>query len=177
MADDLRALTKVAPQVLALAEEVRALAGDDDLAFVDTLDGETDVISVARGAVRAMFAWEQQGLAARGLANRYDFRAKEFADRAMRVRSALNDFLGEMNRKTLPLPEATLSRAEPSLKKLVEHGDANVNNLPPNLRRTKMEPDKTAIREALERGVSVPGYSLANSEPVLKVRIGKAVQE
>lgn len=173
MADDLRALTQVAPQIVALAAEIRALAGDDDLAFVDTLEGVSSIVSVARGAVQAMYAWEAQGEAAKALSQRYDARAKDFNARAERVRAALFNFMGEIDCRTLTLPEATLSLAEPSSVGLVEHADADAAKLPLSLRRTKLEPDRVAIKAALQRGEAVPGYSLANAKPVLKFRSGK----
>lgn len=170
---DLRHLTQVAPQIVALAAEIRSLAGDDDLAFVDSLEGESNIVGIARGAVQAMHAWEAQGEAAKALSQRYDARAKDFGARAERVRSALFNFMGEIDCRTLALPEATLTLAEPSSQSLVEHADADPNKLSPALRRTKMEPDKAAIKAALQRGETVPGYSLANSKPVLKFRVGK----
>lgn len=174
---DLRHLTQVAPQIVALAAEIRSLAGDDDLAFVDSLEGESNIVGVARGAVQAMYAWEAQGDAAKALSQRYDARAKDFGTRAERVRVALFNFMDEVNCKTLPLPEATLTIAEPSSRGLVEHADADVNRLPPAMRRTKMEPDKASIKAALMRGETVPGYSLANPERVLKFRASKAAPE
>lgn len=177
MADDLRPLTQVPQHIAAMAAAIRECAGDDDLAFTDTLDGETDTIRAARAAVRMIQSNEALAETAKEMGNRLLARSKDFEDRGQRGRDALQHFLDAIGARSLVLPEATVGLAEPGTPSLVVHGDADATKLDPSLRRTKMEPDKAAIKDALMRGVSVPGYSLSNGKPVLKLRAGRAVPE
>ena len=171
---DLRELTNVAPQIIALAEQIRELAGDDDLAFADTLDGETTVIRAARSAVRMIQATEALSEAAKAIGQRYMARSKDFDDRAQRARDALSHFMQEIAAPSLVLPEATvtLSAGRPSLS-----GDADPNTLPDDLVKIERKPDRAKIKDAINAGQIVEGYSLSNARPRLQLRVGKAVVE
>jgi len=70
--------------------------------------------------------------------------------------------------KRVELPEATLSQRAGQRKVL---GDPDVNLLPDDFVRITVtrEPDKAAIKEALERGESVPECTLSNAEPTLAI--------
>ena len=88
MADTLQHLRDCGRYIAPLAAAIRELCGDDDLAFVDTLDGETDAIRAASQAVRMVAAMEAMVVAANGLANRYNARAEDFEIRSKRARDA-----------------------------------------------------------------------------------------
>ena len=49
-------------------------------------------------------------------------------------------------------------------------GSADPAGLPDSLVRIKREANKTAIRQAIEAGDDVPGFSMSNGRPVLTVR-------
>lgn len=174
MADDLRALTSVPQHIIDLAAFIQSEAGDDALAFVDTLDGCSDVVRAARNAVRAVQAYEAQSEAGKALAARYAARAKDFDDRAARIRDALAHFMSEIAAKTLVLPEATITLAvgQPSLT-----GEADPAKLPDSMVRISRVPDRAAIKAALNKGETVEGYSLSNARPRLQIRGGKAASE
>lgn len=163
----LQQLRQSGREIAELARSIRELAGDDDLAFADTLDGETDALKAAAGAVRMVAAMEALAEAAKGLGARYGARAKDFSDRADRARDALAHFMGEIGEKTLILPEGTLSLAAGGVQLV---GEPDISLLPDHLIRTKREPDRAAIKEALLRGESFNGVSLSNSRPSLRIR-------
>jgi hypothetical protein len=154
--------------IAELAREIREMCGDDEQAFVDTLDGETDTIEAARKVVRLLKETEANEAAAKSLATTYGARAKLFADRGDRMRGALLNFMQEIGVKTLPLPEATLSVGA-GQRKVV--GQCDPNDLPDELVRVKREADLAAIKLALENGDDVFGYSLSNATPRLTVRL------
>lgn len=162
---DLRA---VPPQIAALAAAIREACGDDDQAFTDTLDGCTDAVEAARAAVRFIGECEAYEAACKALAQRYSERAKVFSDREARTRDAIAHFMQEIGEKKLALPEATvsLSAGSPSVV-----GEPDVAALPDHLVRTKREPDRTAIKQALVDGHVVPGCSLSNARPRLTIRV------
>lgn len=168
MADAAQDLRHETHEVANLVARLRDLCGDDEQAFIDTLDGETEVIEAARRVVRWLHEQGAQQMACKGLANTYNARATVFEDRVDRARTALFHFLTEMGVKSMPLPEATLSVVA---GRVSVAGDGDVALLPPELVRVKREPDRAAIKLALERGEAVEGFSLSNNPPTLMVRV------
>lgn len=168
MADDLQALRQQGREIAELARSIRELAGDDDLAFADTLDGETNALRAASGAVRVVAAMEAMESAAKALSGRYGARAQDFADRAQRARNAIVQFMGDIGEKTLVLPEATLSLANGGQ---VLVGEPDVAKLPLALVISPPpKPDRAAIKQHLQAGGSIEGCSLSNGPPSLRIR-------
>ena len=165
--DALAELRAVSPHTAALAAAIREACGEDDAAFVDTLDGETSVIDGARAAVRFIAECEANEEAAKSLAQRYAERAKVFSDRVARTRDAIANFLAEIGERKLALPEATISLSDGSPSVV---GNPDPADLPDHLVRVKREPDRTAIKQALVDGLPVPGCSLSNARPKLTIR-------
>jgi len=155
-------------EVAALAQQIRELCGDDDLAFADTLDGETDAIRAASAVVRMIAATEAMEAAAKALADRYRARAQDFASRGERARSALLHFMQEIGEKSLVLPEGTVSVKASGTRKLL--GDADPASLPVQFTKIKVEVDRSQIKRALEAGETVEGFSLSNAQPALQIR-------
>lgn len=168
MSDAALDLTHEARQVAAFAQHLRSLVGEDDQAFLDTLEGETEAVEAARRVVRWVHEQSAQASACKELAAVYSAREKAFADRITRGRTALLTFMQELGLRSMPLPEGTVivSAGKPSL-----NGEADPAALPDDLVRIKREPDKTAIRAALEAGREVPGYALGNAAPTLSIRV------
>lgn len=167
MSDTLQRLRGSGAQIADLAASIRELAGDDDLAFVDTLDGCSDAVSAARAAVRMVHAAEHQGDAAAALARLYSDRKAQFEERAQRARDALAHFMGEIGEKTLQLPEGTVSLAAGSVQLV---GDPDIADLSEDLIQTKRSPNRSAIKAALQVGREVPGCALTNGRPSLRIR-------
>lgn len=167
MNDTLNHLRNRGSQIAELAKAIRELAGDDDLAFADTLDGETDAIQAARGAVRMVQAMEAMAESASGLTGLYSARAKAFEARGQRARDAIAHFMGEIGEKTLVLPEGTVSLATGGVSLA---GDPDIASLPDDLIKVTRSPDRTAIKAALQAGREVPGCALTNGKPSLRIR-------
>lgn len=167
MTDTLQHLRTRGPQIAELAATIRELCGDDDLAFADTLDGETDAVQAARGAVRMVHAMEATQDAAKALVSLYTARAASFGERGQRARDALAHFMGEIGEKTLVLPEGTVSLAAGGVSLA---GDPDVASLPDDLVRITRAPDRAAIKAALQTGREVPGCALTNGKPQLRIR-------
>lgn len=165
----IRNLSQEVREVAPLIETLRQLCGDDEQAFLDTLEGSTDVNEAARAVVRWMLEQEANGETCKGLSAVYAARSTMFAARHKRAKGALLDLLNELGVKSMPLPEATLS-ARAVGRSVV--GEADPETLPDNLVRIKREPDKTAIKAALEAGQKVEGYALSNGGQTLQVKVG-----
>lgn len=153
-------------EIAGLAAQVRALAGDDDEAFADTLDGECDAISAASAVLRQAYEAEAYAAASRALAASYTDRARLLEEREDRLRGALVNFLSEIGEKSLRLPEGTISR-RPGSRLVV--GQLNPDALPDSLVRIKREPSLTAIKDALKNGTEIPGLSLSNGGETLTI--------
>jgi hypothetical protein len=133
-----------------------------------TLDGETEAVEAARRVVRWLHEQHAHAAACTGLATTYKARASVFEERVERARTALFHFLSEMGLKSMPLPEATLSVVA-GRTAVVGEGDAET--LPDKFVRVKREPNRSAIKLALEAGERVDGFSLSNNPPTLMVRV------
>jgi hypothetical protein len=154
-------------EIAALAKTIREACGEDDTAFVDTLDGETNAIDAARAVVRWIDVQEANAEAMKQLGKSYETRAKVLGERSDSARRALLRFMQDIGQKTLPLPEATLSvrGGSPSLV-----GDAEPLTLPVQFRRTKTEVDRAAVKSHLESGGKLSGFALSNGAPSLSIR-------
>ena len=168
MADAMQDLRQETREVANLVARLRDLCGEDDQAFIDTLDGSTEAVEAARRVVRWIMEQGANQAACKELANVYAGRASMFDERTQRGRTALFHFLQEMGLKSMPLPEATLSVVA---GRVSVAGDCDVALLPPHLVRVKREPDRSAIKTALEAGEAVEGFSLSNNAPTLMVRV------
>lgn len=168
MADALQDMRDEVSSVANLAARIRDLCGDDDQAFLDTLEGHSDVTEAVRAVVRWMHEQQAASSSCKSLAATYSARVAMFDDREARARTALLRTLDELGVRSMPLPEATLSIVAGRVKVM---GEPDADKLPDNLVRTKREPDKAAIRAALESGALVDGCSLSNTPPTLMVRV------
>lgn len=155
-------------EVRAFAARLREICGEDEQAFVDTLDGETEAVEAARRAVRWLNEQAAHEQAMKGLSETYGARAKLYAERQERTRAALLSFMQDLGSTTLPLPEATLTVTKGSATVV---GEADADTLPNSLVRVKREPDRAAILAALKAGRGVLGFSLSNAAPRLQVRV------
>lgn len=157
------------PATVELARQIRDLVGDDDVAFIDTLDGECGAVDAVRSVLRFIASAEQMETACKALRDRYGARAQDFASRQERARNALVQFMGEIGEKSMTLPEGTITRKAGTVKVV---GEADPNQMPPEFVRIKTEVtlDKTAIKRALEQGVEVPGFELSNGCETVQIR-------
>lgn len=138
----------------------------DEILRRDTLEGETDAMALLSRLVRARNETQ-------ALVNGIGEYAKELAERKSRLerraeacRMMAFQILDAANIPSLTLPEATLT---------IQRGQQSVvvtdeEKLPEKFIRTKREPDKTAIKEALKAGEAVEGAELSNANPYLTIR-------
>lgn len=157
------------PATLELARQLREMCGDDDLAFLDTLDGCSNAVEAVRSTLRAIAAWEALESSAKALADRYRARSQDFAARQDRARNALVQFMGDTGEKSMVLPEGTITRKAGTVKVV---GEGDPETMAPEFVRTKTtrELDKVAIKRALEQGAEVPGFALSNGCETLQIR-------
>lgn len=157
------------PATIELARQLRELAGDDDLAFIDTLDGCSKAVDAVRSTLRQIVTYQELQVAAKALSQRYAAREKDFASREERLRNALVQFMGETGEKSMVLPEGTITRRAGTVTVV---GDGDPETMPAEFVRTKTtrELDRTAIKNALTQELDVPGFSLSNGCETLQIR-------
>jgi hypothetical protein len=158
---------RVRLELEAMLREYPELA-DDEVLRADMLDGATDYkdILVALASMNSATKALGEGLEhyivdLRWRADRYEARQVFLRDLIFRV-------MESAQLKKIELPHATLSlRNNP--QRLV--GEADPATLPDDLVKITRALNRTKIREAIEAGQIVPGFSLSNAAPSLVVKV------
>ncbi|MEV5407156.1 siphovirus Gp157 family protein, partial [Streptomyces albidoflavus] len=139
---------------------------EDDPAFWTLIESETDALELLRCSFRRATLEEAEAEGAKTEVQKIQARIARKLARAETFKSIVLQSLLELGLLKLPAPDFTLSVVAPSTKKVV--GAGNVDALPDHLVRISREPNKTAIKEALEQGETVEGFNLANGAPFLR---------
>jgi hypothetical protein len=140
----------------------------DEMALLDTLDGETDLLKVLSklNRLRGETAFKQQGLDA--YLDELKTRWTRLEARENFIRNMIFKLMESAQLKKCELPEVTFSlRNNPP--RVV--GDADPAMLPDDLVKIVRTISKTKIKEALEAGRTVEGFQLSNSPPSLVVKV------
>jgi len=140
---------------------------DDDLLRLDTLDGETDAKAILRKLVEDM---SEADAYACGIEAHIENMAKRKARYVRRVeyhRALIDRVMDAIGQTKVELDIATLSKRPAPTRVVIADEEA----IPDTYWRTKREPNKTAIKDALRDGVTIPGAFLSNGEPALSVRM------
>lgn len=153
-------------QIEAIALNLRALVGDDDVAYADMLEGESDLHELVRRLLNSIER-DEGNLAA--LKTQVDERKERAARAETRIdvqREAIMSLMEAARLDRLSLPEATLSCRDLPPKPIVTDEAA----LPPEYVRVKTTPDMTAIRAGLDSGADIPGVALGNGSRSITIR-------
>ncbi|MBK8909157.1 MAG: siphovirus Gp157 family protein [Rhodospirillales bacterium] len=157
------------PAFLAgLAAEIRSYLGDDDeAAFLDTLDGETDALDIADELIVRALEADALAEAARAQARDLSARAGRMDARSAAIRAQMLALIDAMGVRKLERPRATLSRRTGTVSvRIVDEAE-----VPTQLCRVERVPDKTAIKRALEAGENVPGAELGRGPDGVTLRV------
>lgn len=155
---------------IRMAAEMLAPYADDEQTYLDTLDGETDVLDLLDRELAAM--QDDEALAEAIKAQEANLRARR--DRIEMRADAHKKILG------LILSAAELKKAErPAATVSIRPGNVSVRivneeDVPSQLMREKITraPDKVAIKAQIEAGEDVPGAVLERGADVVTVRVG-----
>lgn len=141
------------------------LAEDEELR-ADTIEGETDAYRVLGKIVAIERDANSMVLAIGERAKELAARKERYARRKDAMRALLLRLLKAADLNKVSLPEATVSVSKGRAG--VEIADEAL--LPDNVVKLKREPDKTAIKAALDAGEDVPGAMLREGQPSVTVR-------
>lgn len=159
------AVNAVLEHTNALMVEFPQLKDDEEL-LADTLEGETDLNSLAERLVTMV---KEADAAAEAMAARIGKLRERQTRTTMRMnfyRSLLLRLLSETGVKKVATVEGNVSVVNSGPRVIIIDETA----IPDEYCRTKKEPDKTAIKNALTSGKHVSGASLSNSGVTLMIR-------
>lgn len=154
--------------IRTMADEIRDALGDefDAVAFLDTLDGETDAGTLADWLMAQLAEAEAMGDAVQ--AQEADLRARRqrYEARGVAFRRQLLNLLDAIGEKKIERPRATASRRSglPSVQITDETA------VPTQLCKTVTSPDKAAIKAQLLAGETVPGAQIVMGDDAVAVR-------
>jgi hypothetical protein len=137
----------------------------DDVLRADMLDGETsfnDVIDILLRKIKEAQSLsnaisDEMGLLAD--------RQTRFEMRALKLRQSIFNLMNDAGLKKLERPRGTVSIANGKPKVII----TDENALPDDFVRIKREPEKRRIETYLKTGQTVPGATLSNAEPYLRI--------
>lgn len=141
---------------------------EDDEAWLASLESETKFEELLTQLLRRI---EDSKALAEGTAGRLtelQERKARLLHRMEGLRNLLFKLMESAELAKLELPEATITirKGTPQLV-----GEADPASLPDELCKISRTPDRTAIKEALKTGKTVPGFQLSNATPSLSIRI------
>ena len=140
-------------EIRRLADSIREICGDDDDTFLDTLDGETDVVDVLSKLIQERLEVLGYEATNKELAEQYKRRADKMATKADAINQQMKHLLNAMGVKKVNHALATVSITKHSWS--VEVVDEA--QVPTQLKVTTSKPDLRAIKKILDDGEPVPG--------------------
>lgn len=144
------------------------LMGEDDEAWIASLESQTDFNELLTSIVRRIEDAKALVLGTRDRFEDLKARKERFEHRIEALRELAFKVMHAAEIAKAELPEATLS-LRAGQQQLV--GDADPASLPDDLVKVSRNLDRTAIKDALRTGQTVPGFQLSNSPPSLSIRI------
>lgn len=159
------AVNAVLEHVTTLRREFPQLADDEEL-LADTLEGETDLNTLAGKLVTMV---RENDMMAEAISARIGALRERQTRSTMRMnflRGLLHRLLTESNITSVKTVEGNVSVVN-SPEKVIIIDEAAI---PDEYCRIKKEPDKTAIKKALNSGKHISGASLSNGGTTIMIR-------
>lgn len=156
------------PLIAAMAEVLAPYRGDEET-YLDTLDGETDILDLLDSELAAMQSDEALAEAIKAREADLKTRRERIEMRAEAHRRNLKLVLQHASLPKAERPLATVSLRPGSLSVRI----VNEADIPSQLMREKItrSPDKAAIKAQIEAGETVPGAILERSDETVSVRV------
>jgi hypothetical protein len=170
---DLAALTTIWNSLRQqLVEQLLDADGEDLLdteVLFDTLDGELDLADRLRSLIRKRRHLLADADALKGMIREMTERKLRLEKAADSIANAVVHAMSEAGIRKLSSPDFTVSLGQ-GKPPLAGADKVDLTQLPAHLLRTTVELDRSALREALEKGERVEGCYLGNPSPHLIVR-------
>lgn len=140
---------------------------DDLEAFWDTLDGETDILDFVGVLLERLLETESQMDAIDLLINKYITRKSGLAKRKDDIKNSLHKVMKWTGQKKIPHAIATISER----KGVDVINIINVKDIPSQLCKVTVTPDKTEIKKQLQAGVKIDGAELVQTSETISIRM------
>lgn len=165
MANPILAAEDVMREINALLAEYPQLADDEEL-FRDTLEGNTRFNEIMDRLLSEMRDNETLAEAAAQRIGKVRERQTRMTHRAQFYRGLMHRLLSLTGIKSVPLAEAKISVVNTPDKVII----TDENAIPAEYCKIVREPNKTAIKNAIKNGTTVPGATLSNGGTTIQVR-------
>lgn len=160
-------LSREALAARLIAEALREAGhGEDDVLIHDMIEGETNLMIAAENAAIQAKIFERIADGIKETAAGLGERAARFFAKSEAIRSAIARAMDQAGVKTLRCDAVTLTLSDAPPKVMI----ADPDGLPDEFIRVKREADKTAVKEALKAGKTIPGATLSNGGATLIAR-------
>lgn len=156
---------KVEQEVRKLLAEFPDIAGDEELK-VDMLEGETDLFGIMEKLALEERLNTEMHNACHALIDKIAIRRNRFKRRKDYTRQLIQKLLEAADVKSIDVPAGKISVVNSPDAVIVTDEDA----IPEEFVRIKREPNKTAIKDAIKSGKSVPGATLSNGGSKIQIR-------
>ena len=153
-------------EIRRMADNIRAMCGDDQDTFLDTLDGETDAMDILGTLIKERNEVLGNEAALKELAKQYKERADRMNAKADAIAQTMGHLLDAMGERKVQHPFATVSRTKPRARVVIE----DEHQIPTQLMKVKKSPDLTAIKAQMDAGEYVPGAAIALGNEGVTVR-------
>jgi hypothetical protein len=153
-------------EIRRMADNIRAMCGDDQDTFLDTLDGETDAMDILGTLIKERNEVLGNEAALKELAKQYKERADRMNAKADAIAQTMGHLLDAMGERKVQHPFATVSRTKPRARVVIE----DEHQIPTQLMKVKKSPDLTAIKAQMDAGVYVPGAATVLGNEGVTVR-------
>jgi type II secretory pathway component PulL len=159
----LSAEVRVAAEII---DQIRAAIGEDDADFIEIVENECDVLERLRKMLRVARLAEADAKGTADVIAELHERKARLAEKSAKARRIVQWALEELGMTKLDCADMSVSlRASAPGVEIID-----MSQLPERYVRVKIEPDKSAIREALKDGEIVPGAALKNGGNALTIR-------
>lgn len=153
-------------EIRRMSDNIRAMCGDDQDTFLDTLDGETDALDILGALIKERNEVLGNEAALKELAKQYKERADRMNAKADAIAQTMGHLLDAMGERKVQHPFATVSRTKPRARVVIE----DEHQIPTQLMKVKKSPDLTAIKAQMDAGEYVPGAAITLGNEGVTVR-------
>jgi len=152
--------------ITSIAEELAPYKDDQD-AFWDTLDAETDVLDLVGQVLKELSDAEAGMIACQEMVKRYNERKSLMDLRKVRLNKILKTVMLCCDETKIPHPLATVSLRNGMQSVVIKDEKA----IPTQLCKTTVTPDKAEIKKQLKAGVEIDGAELVTGQQTISVRM------
>ena len=155
----------VEQEVRKLLSEYPDIVGDHELK-VDMLEGETELLTIIEKLVIAERENQAMATGCNSLIEKYSERKQKFIQRKEYNRRLIQRLLEAADVKSVDVPAGRISVVNSPKSVIITDETA----IPDEFMRVKREPNKSALKEALEQGKTIAGATLSNGGNKLQIR-------